>query len=238
MHRAEDGGVLLVIPARLHSTRLPRKVLLRETGRFLVQHVWERARAIARADALVIATDHEEVRAACTSFGADVVMTSPDHPSGTDRAAEVARARAPRLVVNLQADEPELEPGDVDRLILAMDDARAEMGTLVHPELTAAEQADPSVVKAVLDGTGWAVDFRREPTPGGFRHLGIYAYAAEFLQRFTALPPSAREKERRLEQMRALDAGVRLRAVLAAHKGVGIDTPADYTAFVERSRAG
>jgi len=238
MAGTEPGdGVLLVIPARLRSTRLPRKVLLHETGKYLVQHVWERARGIRGADALVIAADDEEVRAACAEFGADVVMTSADHPSGTDRAAEVARARRPRIVVNLQADEPELEAVDVDRLIDAMDDARAEMGTLVHPALTDEEQADPSVVKAVLDGTGWAVDFRREPTPGGFRHIGIYAYRADFLQRFTSLPPSPREKERRLEQMRALDAGVRLRAVLAGHKGVGIDTPADYAAFVARERA-
>lgn len=227
--------VLVVIPARLQSTRLPEKVLLKETGRYLVQHVYERALSIEGADEVVVATDHERVRAAVESFGGHAVMTSPDHPSGTDRAAEVARARPADLIVNLQADEPELEPRDVEALIAAM--AGARMGTLVYPELTDADQADPSVVKAVVED-GWAVDFSREPTPGGQRHLGIYAYAADWLQEFTRLPPSARERERRLEQMRALDHGVTLRAVSARHCGIGIDTPEDYRAFVSRWRSG
>ena len=160
-------------------------------------------------------------------------MTSRKHRSGTDRAAEVARACDVDVVVNLQADEPELRPDDVAALIDGMRDA--EMGTLVFPRLSDAEQADPSVVKAIVED-GWAVDFRREPTPGGQRHLGIYAYSAAFLQRFTTLPQSARETDRKLEQMRALDAGVRIRAVTARHAGVGIDTPADYDAFVSRFR--
>lgn len=229
-----SASVLAVIPARLHSTRLAEKVLLRETGKYLVQHVYEQARKIAGVDDVVIATDDERVREAVDSFGATVVMTSPDHPSGTDRAAEVARGRDAAVILNLQADEPELEPGDAAALILAMA-AGAEMGTLVHPELSEQEQADPSVVKAVVSG-GWATDFRREPTPGGLRHLGIYAYRTDFLQRFTTLPRSDREQARSLEQMRALDNGVRILAVEAAHKGVGIDTPEDYAAFVNRWR--
>jgi 3-deoxy-manno-octulosonate cytidylyltransferase (CMP-KDO synthetase) len=135
--------------------------------------------------------------------------------------------------VNLQADEPELEPKDVTALIAAMDEA--EMGTLVYPELSEADQADPSVVKAVVED-GWATDFRREPTPGALRHLGIYAYTPAFLQTYTGLPPTKREQDRRLEQMRALDHNVRIRAVRAIHCGIGIDTPADYAAFVERNR--
>ena len=228
--------VLVVIPARLHSTRLPEKVLLRETGRYLMQHVYERALAISSADEVVIATDHPTVAQAAASFGADAVMTSPDHPSGTDRAAEVARLRPAALVVNLQADEPEMEPEDVEALIAGMRQSAAEMGTLVHPDLSEADQLDPSVVKAVVDEQGWARDFRREPTPGGRRHLGIYAYRSGFLQRFTELAPSEREQARRLEQMRAIDHGIPIYAVLARHKGVGIDTPEDYAAFVERWR--
>lgn len=228
--------VLVVIPARLHSTRLPQKVLLRETGRYLMQHVYERALAIPSADEVVLATDHPAVAEAAASFGADVVMTSPDHPSGTDRAAEVERLRPAALVVNLQADEPEMEPEDVEALIDGMRRSGAEMGTLVHPDLSEADQQDPSVVKAVVDDRGWARDFRREPTPGAKRHLGIYAYRSGFLQRFTELAPTERERERRLEQMRAIDHGVPIFAVLADHKGVGIDTPEDYAAFVERWR--
>ena len=225
--------VLVVIPARLASTRLPEKVLLRETGKYLVQHVYERAQLIRGASEVVVATDHERVRAAVESFGGRAVMTSVDHPSGTDRAAEVARSRDAALVVNLQADEPELEPTDVEALITAMFESGARMGTLVFDELSDADQADLSVVKAVVV-EGWAVDFRREPTPGGQRHLGIYAYTADWLQEFTRLDPTPREKQRRLEQMRALDHGVNLRAVTARHCGIGIDTPADYRAFVSR----
>jgi len=208
-------------------------MLLAETGQPLIQHVWERACQIEGADDVVVATDHESIRAAVESFGGTAVMTSPDHQSGSDRAAEVARGRDVSLVVNVQGDEPELDPGDVGALIAGMDDA--DMGTLVYDGLTDANQADPSVVKAVV-ADGWATDFRREPTPGALRHLGIYAFAAPFLQAYTALEPTARERERKLEQMRALDHGHRIRAVAAKHCGIGIDTPADYAAFVRRWR--
>ena len=229
------GSVLLVVPARLHSTRLPEKVLLRETGKYLVQHVYERAVQVRGADEVVVATDDERVARAVESFGGVAVLTSPDHASGSDRAAEVARSRDARLIVNLQADDPEIEPDDVAALIAAME-PEDEMGTLVFAGLTPEQQSDPSVVKAVV-AQGWASDFRREPTPGGLRHLGIYAFRADFLQRFTALERTAREKERRLEQMRALDHGHRIRAVEARHASIGIDTPEDYAAFVARCKA-
>jgi 3-deoxy-manno-octulosonate cytidylyltransferase (CMP-KDO synthetase) len=232
----ESSGVLVVIPARLHSTRLPRKVILQETGKYLVQHVYERALQIEGADEVIVATDHEVVKEAVESFGGNVMMTSTDHQSGSDRAAEVARARPCSLIVNLQADEPELEPRDVAALIAAMRESGAEMGTLVHPELSEGDQQDPSVVKAIVTEDGWATDFRREATPGGLRHLGIYAFDPEFLQRYTSLPPTANEIDRKLEQMRAIDNGIRLRAAVAQHRGVGIDTPQDYEAFVERCR--
>jgi len=229
------SGVLLVIPARLGSTRLPGKPLLKETGKYLVQHVYERARRVEGADEVVVATDHRSIVAAVESFGGVAMLTSPDHASGSDRAAEVARARPARLVVNLQGDEPDIDPADVARLIRAMA-PEVEMGTLVHEGLTEEDQADPAVVKAVVRD-GWAVDFRREPTPGALRHLGIYAFRADFLQAFTRLAPTAREKERRLEQLRALDHGHRIRAVRAGHRSCGIDTPADYAAFVAAFRA-
>lgn len=227
--------VIVIIPARLSSTRLPRKVILKETGKYLVQHVYERALLIEGADEILIATDHEDVRVACESFGAPVVMTSPDHPSGSDRAAEVARTHECDLIVNLQADEPEMEPADVGALIAAMQADNAQMGTLVFPALSENHQLDPSIVKAVVED-GWATDFRREPTPGAARHLGIYAFTPEFLFQFTSWKPTESEKTRRLEQMRAIDHGIFLRAVEATHCGVGIDTPDDYAAFVKRAR--
>jgi 3-deoxy-manno-octulosonate cytidylyltransferase (CMP-KDO synthetase) len=226
--------VLLVIPARLLSTRLPRKMLLRETGKYLVQHVYERALLVRNADEVVVAADDREIVAAVESFGGVALLTSPRHPSGSDRVAEVARRKPASLVVNLQGDEPEIDPEDVARLIDAMQE-KDEMGTLVHEHLTEEDQRNPSVVKAVVEDL-WAIDFRREPTPGAFRHVGIYAYRPDFLERFTKLPPTAREKERRLEQMRALDHGVRIRAARARHRGGGIDTPSDYAAFVKRCR--
>jgi 3-deoxy-manno-octulosonate cytidylyltransferase (CMP-KDO synthetase) len=235
MSGASSDAVLLVIPARLHSTRLPRKVILDETGKYLVQHVYERALLVEGADEVVVATDHEVVKEAVESFGGNVIMTSADHQSGSDRAAEVARQRPCGLIVNLQADEPELEPDDVAALIADMRATGAEMGTLVHPDLSEEDQMDPSVVKAVVTDDGWAIDFRREATPGGLRHLGIYAFDPEFLQRFTMLAPTANERDRKLEQMRAIDNGIRLRAVVASHRGVGIDTPDDYEAFVKRA---
>lgn len=231
---AAGRRTLLVIPARLESTRLPRKMLLNETGKYLIQHVYERALQVEGADEIVVATDHPSIVDAVESFGGNVALTSPDHTSGSDRAAEVALTRGADLVVNLQGDEPDVEPGDVATLIAAMTPG-TEMGTLVFNGLDDGQQADPSVVKAVVDG-GWAVDFRREPTPGGLRHLGIYAFAAEFLQTFTRLAPTGRERERKLEQIRALDHGYRIRAVPARHASIGIDTPGDYAAFVRSQK--
>lgn len=226
--------VLLVIPARLASTRLPRKMLLKETGKYLVQHVHEKALLVRNADEVVVAADDPEIVRAVEGFGGIAVLTSPRHPSGSDRVAEIARKRPASLVVNLQGDEPEIDPLDVARLIDAMSDG-AEMGTLVFERLTEEEQRNPAVVKAVVEGD-WATDFRREPTPGAFRHVGIYAYRPDLLERLTKLEPTAREKERKLEQMRALDHGVRIRAARAARPGRGIDTPEDYAAFVRRYR--
>jgi 3-deoxy-manno-octulosonate cytidylyltransferase (CMP-KDO synthetase) len=230
------GRVLVVIPARLGSTRLPRKVLLKETGKYLVQHVYERAVRVQGADEVIVATDDAAVVAAVESFGGRAVLTSPAHASGSDRAAEVARGRDVSLIVNLQADEPEIDPVDVAALLAEMGPT-VEMGTLVCEGLTEAEQQDPAVVKAVVED-GWAVDFRREPTPGGVRHLGIYAFRADFLQRYTGLARTDREKERQLEQLRALDHGHAIRAIAARSWSIGIDTPEDYAEFVTRYRRG
>ena len=229
-----SDGVLVVIPARLASTRLPEKMLLKETGKYLVQHVYERASRIEGATRVVVATDHPRIFDAVREFGGDVEMTSADHQSGSDRAAELARRTDARWIVNVQGDEPELEPRDVDALIAAMSYG-VKMGTLVHDDLDDAAQNDPSVVKAIVD-SGWAVDFTRDATPGAKRHIGVYAYDRVFLQVYTGLPQTENERARRLEQMRAIDNGVEIRAVRAEHRSTGIDTEADYKAFVERNK--
>lgn len=248
--------VLTVIPARLGSTRLPRKVLLKETGRFLIDHVHERVKAARHAGRVVIATDSEEVLAACRAFGAEAVMTRADHASGTDRVAEVARAVVERgghfdLVVNVQGDEPELDPACVDALVeLMASDGRAEMGTLAEPLDDEAEVLKPQVVKVVVDKDGWALYFSRSPLPAlafaaerprgeplALRHLGIYAYQPGFLQTFCALVPAPLEKREKLEQLRALWHGHRLRVGLVPAQGArGIDTPEDYARFLARVR--
>src|SRR5689334_15428933 len=179
---------LVIVPARLASTRLPRKALLRETGKFLVQHVWERARLAKRPTRVVIATDAKEIEDACRSFGAEVVMTSPEHPSGTDRCAEAYRKLADPtdqhpsrwdLVVNVQGDEPELDPSHVDTIIDLMERSRAPMGTLAEPLTDSEEAKKPQVVKVVLDHAGRCLYFSRSVIPSEgpwLRHVGMYAF--------------------------------------------------------------
>lgn len=244
---------LVVVPARLASTRLPRKVLLRDSGKYLIEHVWERARAARSAERVVLATDHPEVLAAARSFGAEAVLTSPEHPSGTDRVAEVARALGVtgdhELVVNVQGDEPELDPALIDRLVALMQDGAAPMGTLAEPIGDPADLQRPQVVKVVLDRAGRALYFSRSliPHPAGdpdpdhpaLRHVGIYAYRARFLQDFCRLAPAPLERREKLEQLRALWHGHAIQVGVVAPTGArGIDTPEDYQAFLERARAG
>jgi 3-deoxy-manno-octulosonate cytidylyltransferase (CMP-KDO synthetase) len=233
---------LVIVPARLASTRLPRKALLRETGKYLVQHVWERVALAKRVSRAVIATDAREIEDACRSFGAATVLTSPDHPSGTDRCAEAYRKLGERfdLVVNVQGDEPELDPGHVDRLIEVMERTKAPMGTLAEPLADPEEARKPQVVKVVLDHAGRCLYFSRSliPSEGPWlRHVGMYAFEPGFLETFTGLAPAELEKKERLEQLRALAHGYAIQAAIVPGTGVrGIDTPEDYAAFVRRAR--
>lgn len=246
-----DGGngVLVVIPARLAATRLPRKPLLRDTGKYLVEHVWERAREIPSATTVLVATDSEEIAAAVRSFGGEAVMTSPDCASGTDRVAEAAAGRDEDLVVNLQGDEPELEPGDVERLIAAMRaDPSLPLGTIAVPAV-ADDLGRPSVVKVVRDRAGRALYFSRAAIPHvrdpgdasstgerapALRHVGIYAFRRRALAEFAALAPTPLERTEKLEQLRALENGWAVHVVLGRRAPPGIDTPEDYEAFRRR----
>jgi 3-deoxy-manno-octulosonate cytidylyltransferase (CMP-KDO synthetase) len=247
------GAYVVFVPARLASTRLPAKPLLRESGKYLVQHVHERALAAPGSPRVVVLTDDERVEAAVRSYGGEVMRTSPDHPSGTDRCAEAARRllgeRAGALpVVNLQGDEPLVEPGDLARLAAAAADPATDLATLAHPFASAEALANPNAVKAYVAPDGRAIDFRRtDPGPEGRRreglpeplhHVGIYAYRAERLLAFTALSPTARERAERLEQLRAIESGWRVRVLPASRPGFGIDTRADYDAFLALLAAG
>ena len=220
----------VVIPARLGSTRLPRKVLRLLAGKPVLQWVWEAARQ-AGAGEVLIAADAEEVAAVCRGFGATVRMTDATHQSGTDRVNEVARAAgwAPEtIVVNVQGDEPLMPPALVRQAAqLLADDPEAHIATLAHPLHDAADFANPNVVKVVTDRRGYALYFSRAPIPWqregssreaprlphglALRHIGLYAYRAGALAEFSGLPPSPLEDCEALEQLRALSHGFRIR---------------------------
>jgi 3-deoxy-manno-octulosonate cytidylyltransferase (CMP-KDO synthetase) len=231
-----------VIPARYAATRLPGKPLALLWGKPLVQHVWERARGVAGLDALVIATDDDRIEAAARAVGAAVERTSPDCASGTDRVAEVARRRPEfGVVLNLQGDEPELDAAAVARLIAGMRaDPTLRMATLAHRESDRAALAAEDVVKVVVDAAGFALYFSRveaaAASRGGpvLRHVGVYAFARDFLLEFAAWPPGALERAERLEQLRALERGVRIRVFEGGAGSRGVDTPEQLAALERR----
>jgi len=242
--------VVGLIPARLRSTRLPRKLLLCETGKPLIQHTWEAALSAECLDEVIIAADDEEIAAAVRSFGGRCELTG-DHPSGTDRIAEVVSRVCPDvdIVVNIQGDEPEIEAGQFAQLVDALKQSDAEMSTLATPIRRITERDDPSCVKVVCGQDGRALYFSRATIPftrdidpddlletdsPWKLHLGLYAYRTEFLLRLTQLPPSPLEKLEKLEQLRALEAGARIQLAIVEHRSVGIDTLEDYAAFVAR----
>jgi 3-deoxy-manno-octulosonate cytidylyltransferase (CMP-KDO synthetase) len=248
-------NALAVIPARFASTRFPGKPLAHRTGKYLIQHVYERASRCASVDRVVVATDDERIREAVESFGGDVVMTRTDHPTGTDRVAEVSAQIESEIVVNVQGDEPEVDPAHIDRLIESLQaDREAMIATLACPfaVLDGADPRDPNAVKVVVDGFGRAIYFSRAmiPYPRGFEttgathqpapyllHLGVYAYRSAFLKEIQTLPPTPLERTEKLEQLRWIEHGYRIAVRLVDRAAVGIDTPEDYEAFVKRAGA-
>ena len=244
---APKPRVLGVIPARLDSSRLPGKLLLRETGRSLLEHTYRAASQARALDELVVATDSLEIAAEVQRFGGAFEMTG-EHPSGTDRLAEVARRRGEfDVLVNVQGDEPEIDPAAIDTLAAAITGSDAEMATLSAPLTELEAFADPANVKVVCDPTGRALLFSRAPIPhprdgGGVPeearlHVGAYAYRRSFLIRLSELPPSRLERVEKLEQLRALEAGAALRVCEVEAHACGVDTRADYDAFVARFHA-
>ena len=225
---------IAVIPARYASTRFPGKVLADLGGKPILQHVWERAKR-SKADAVLIAVDDPKVFDAAHTFGADVVMTSPDHPSGSDRIWEAVRGLDAEVIVNVQGDEPFVKPQVIDALIDAMSGAGApDMATVAVPCLRAEFADNPNMVKVVMSADNYALYFSRSMIPflrtGGtemetFRHWGIYAYRREALARFVSLPEGNLEKCEKLEQLRALENGMRIKVIKTVYQSVGIDTP-------------
>lgn len=225
-----------VIPARFAAQRFPGKPLALIAGKPLVQRVYEQARQAQRLDDVVVATDDLRILKAVEGFGGKAVTTSPACPSGTDRAAEVARQYPDaELIVNIQGDEPLMRPEMIDRLVegLAADTGCA-MATLARPIESAEVLANPNVVKVVFARNGNALYFSRHPIPfvrdagmkaQHFKHLGIYAYRRDFLLQFVTMPPSGLEQTEKLEQLRALENGFAIKVLVTPHDSVGVDTP-------------
>ena len=236
----------VVIPARLGSTRLPEKPLLRESGKYLIQHVVERAQEAPGVSRVIVATDDARVEAAVRSFGGEAMRTRPDHPSGTDRCAEVAARLTVDAVVNVQGDEPLFEPKDLPPLVAAALRTDVDMATLSHPISDPRAAASPSVVKVVVRTDGLALYFSRAPIPfdraagtasrTALAHVGIYAFCRVRLGDYVALPAGTLAAAESLEQLRALEAGWRIVVLPATNPAFGIDTPEDYRRFVERTR--
>lgn len=234
-------SILGVIPARYASTRFPGKSLSLIAGKPMIQHVWERATLSRYLTQVVVATDDERIATASRAFGAPVRMTRSDHASGTDRVAEVAASSEAGVVVNIQGDEPLIDPGAIDTAILALlDEPGCEMATLKRRISNPAELASPNVVKVVTARNGDALYFSRHPIPFDrgtdgewWKHIGLYVYRRSLLLGYSALPVGPLESAERLEQLRALENGIPIRVAETEYDTIGVDTPEDLAAVAE-----
>jgi 3-deoxy-manno-octulosonate cytidylyltransferase (CMP-KDO synthetase) len=231
--------VAAFIPARFGSTRLDGKPLADIGGKPMIQWVYERAMASRLVDDVVVATDDERVLNAVKAFGGAVVMTSPEHVSGTDRVGEAAAATSADIIVNIQGDEPLIEPEMIDAAVGPMiEDPGLNVCTLMTRITDEGEYRDPNVVKVVVDAEGFALYFSRSPIPFSkapfkeaalplFKHVGLYVYSREFLKKFTAMKPAPLEEAEGLEQLRILQNGFRIKVVETPFNPLSVDTPED-----------
>jgi len=229
-------NILCVIPARYSSTRLPGKPLAQIAGKPMIQHVYERAMLAKRPGQVIVATDHPLVYESVLNFGGSAMMTSSDHPTGTDRLAEVARRfEEVDLIINVQGDEPLVPPEIIDQLAAAFDDnVDLQMATLMT-EMDESEYYTPSAVKVVTDLQGYAMYFARSlvPFPRNdtgvpvYKHIGIYAYRRDFLLKYANLSPTPLEQTESLEQLRALEHGYKIKVLKTDFKSIGVDTMED-----------
>jgi 3-deoxy-manno-octulosonate cytidylyltransferase (CMP-KDO synthetase) len=262
-----------IIPARYGSTRFPGKPLADKTGKPLIQHVVEQVQKADTVTRIVVATDDPRIFDAVIAFGGVAVMTRVDHPNGTSRIAEAVQlleassptpppsspaSKASNLIVNVQGDEPEIEPGVIDQLVRGLaDDPDAPMATLASPFADDEDPADPNIVKLIVDQNGHALYFSRSlipcyrdaapplaqaspltpqasPLKPYLKHPGLYAYRRDFLLKYVTLPPTPLEEAEKLEQLRALEHGYKIRIIQTTVRHHGIDTPEQYEAFVRR----
>ena len=221
-----------VIPARLNSKRLPRKILADLNGKPLIAHVMERALEAKSLDKVILAVDSEETIKTLEQYDFDMVLTSSDHVSGTDRIAEVIEEIPDaEIIINIQGDEPLIEADVIDSLVDSFNDSTVNISTIVSTKLTVSDLLNPNVVKAIVNEYQDAIEFKRNifdlEIGGVYRHVGIYGFRRESLIAFTGLDPSVREVESRLEQLRALDNGMSIRATVTNYDSHSVDTQAD-----------
>jgi 3-deoxy-manno-octulosonate cytidylyltransferase (CMP-KDO synthetase) len=251
-------SAIVIIPSRYQSTRFPGKPLALISSKPMIQHVYERAKSATSIKEVYVATDSRLIFDAVRGFGGNALMTSEDHMSGTDRIAEACDILAKKgldaeIIVNVQGDEPLINPDMINSVVSILEDERADMGTLVKKIENPDEIFDPNVVKAVFNDRGYALYFSRSAVPyhrdmfgsfaperrgpeaidpgsAGFfmfRHVGIYSYRTGILKKFTALPPSRLEETEKLEQLRALENGISIKVKETIYETIGVDTPDD-----------
>jgi 3-deoxy-manno-octulosonate cytidylyltransferase (CMP-KDO synthetase) len=244
--------VVAIIPARYASVRFPGKVLAPIAGKPMIQWVWERATQAREVTEVIVATDHERVAGVVTGFGGRVIMTAPDRATGTERVAEAADKVEADVVVNIQGDEPIIAPMSLDLVVQPfIDEDTAPVASLMFPLESHAEYMDPNVVKVICDASDHAISFSRSPIPyyrdgrelleqwerqgarpaglkpGPLKHIGVYAYRADFLQALVRMPVCELEEAERLEQLRVLAWGFRIKMVATPHDSISVDVPAD-----------
>ena len=238
--KGTEMKVVAILPARYGSTRFPGKPLVDIAGKPMIQHVYERTAQTRSVNRVIVATDDDRIRAAVESFGGEVQMTRADHPSGTDRLAEVASRIEADLIVNVQGDEPLINPKMIEAAVAPLlADPAIEMGTLMTRITAKGEYHNPNVVKVVTDRAGFALYFSRGAIPYGrdldlqtvptlaFKHIGLYVYQRDFLLKYPTLPETPLEQLEKLEQLRALEHGYRIRVVETDMQSIGVDVPED-----------
>jgi 3-deoxy-manno-octulosonate cytidylyltransferase (CMP-KDO synthetase) len=250
----QTNSIIAVIPARYRSTRFPGKPLAPIQGKPMIQWVYERTARSRLVTRVVVATDDERIRTAVAAFGGEAIITSASHPTGTDRIAEVISSIPCNLVVNVQGDEPLIHPGMIDEALRPLiDDPAIPMGTVCRRIDDHQEAFDPNVVKVVFDPSGFALYFSRAPIPwdrdawsgkGSFadlpltgtlyKHIGLYVYRRDFLLAYPAMPQTPLEAVEKLEQLRALESGRRIRVVVTKHDSFGVDIPDDLSKITQR----
>jgi len=233
--------VIGVIPARIGSTRFPRKILADIEGKPMIAHVAERALEAEMLDKVVIAIDSEETEKALSSYKFDLIMTDIGHESGTDRVAEVAKTiDEAEIIINIQGDEPLLNPKVIDNLVRLFDDPIVSMGTVVSRSIGVKDYLDRNIVKVFLDENQNAYNFKRDiydaEIGGVFRHVGFYGFQRETLFEYSSLPPTKNEIDNSLEQFRALDNGIKIKAVITNSEQLAVDVPEDIDRVVSRMK--